>query len=344
MKIMGKGLVFCAFLGLFGVVNVFVSGCAEGTTPDNTTSSVSSGTGAGGAGGEGVGGNLSTGGHGGIPTMVKDRWIAFDSDREIFNRDIYVMRPDGTNVKRMTTEPTTEREPAFSLDGTKLAFASDRVGATMQIFIMELPSLQITQFTNRMEGADQPSFSVDGKTIAFHSGFAVHTMGIDGNGEKKWDEGPDALNAFQHPVFTPDGIWLVADRGNMIRAFKLDGSVTKDIAPNVPNTEAMPTIAPTSALFAFATYCNEKSIWVAPFSGFTGDACTDTSRLSPVGLPATRPAWGPWGFVAFEGGAEGSADIYMVPEKGGDAVNLTNNPADDRNPAWSPADGAEVPE
>lgn len=317
-------------------------GCAAGNEQKATT------TGAGGAGGESTGGSGGIGaiggqGQGGIPQVPLDRWIAFDSDREIFNRDIYVIRPDGTSLKRLTTEAFTEREPAFSHDGTRIAFASDRVGATMQVFIMELPSLNVKQLTNRPEGADQPAWSVDDKTIAFHSGTAFFTVGIDGMNEKQWDAGPDLLNAFQHPVFSPDGLWVVADRGNFITAYKLDGSQKKDIAPNVPNTQNMPTIAPTNALFAFATFCTEKSIWVSPFSGFTGDACGTLSRLSPAGLSATRPAWGPWGFVAFEGGAEGAADIYTVPEKGGDAVNLTNDPADDRNPSWSPPEGAPVP-
>lgn len=317
-------------------------GCAAGETPPVTTGSGGSGGDATGGTG-GIGGFGAMGGQGGMTQVPLDRWIAFDSDREIFNRDVYVMRPDGTGLKRLTTEPFTDREPAFSHDGTRIAFASDRVGATMQIFIMQLPSLDVKQLTNRPEGADQPSWSVDDKTIAFHSGTGFYTVGIDGTNEKKWDEGPDALNAFQHPVFSPDGLWVVADRGNWIIAYKLDGSGQKELAPNVPNTQKMPTIAPTNALFAFATFCNEKSIWVAPFSGFTGDACGTLSRLSPMGLDATRPAWGPLGFVAFEGGAEGAADIYTVPEKGGDAVNLTNDPADDRNPSWSPPEGAPVP-
>jgi Tol biopolymer transport system component len=337
-----NALMTIAHISGLVLLSLVPTACAAGNVPDTTTSSSS-----GSAGGEGgAGGGIFTGGNGGGGTggtpLPYDRWIAFDSDRETFNRDIYVMRPDGSGLKRMTTEAFTDREPAFASDGKRIAFASDRIGATMQIFIMTLPSLEVTQLTNRAEGADQPAWSADDKLIAFHSGTAVYTIGIDGMGEKKWWEGPDLTNAYQHPVFSPDGIWLVADRGNQISAAKLDGSVDKLIAPNVPNTQAMPTVAPTSALFAFTTYCTEESVWVAPLSGFTGNACSDASLLSPAGMHARRPAWGPLGFVAFESG-KGSADIYIVPEKGGDAVNVTNDPADDRNPAWSPAEGADIP-
>jgi len=337
---MRKDTLVYAGIGAIMCIITLPLACAAGNVPDKPNESVGGSAGSGGAGGEG--GFIGTGGQGGGKPLPYDRWLAFDSDREVFNRDIYVMRPDGTLLKRMTTEPATDREPAFANDGKRIAFASDRIGATMQIFIMKLPTLEIAQLTNRPEGADQPAWSADDQVIAFHSGTAVYTIGVDGTGEKKWDEGPDMLNAFQHPTFSPDGIWLVADRGNFIRAFKLDGSLQKDIAPNVPNTQNMPTIAPTSAIFAFATYCNEKSIWVAPMSGFTGDACSQTSRLSPMGIAATRPAWGPLGFVAFEGG-EGSAEIYIVPEKGGDAVNVTNNPTENLNPAWAPFNRADLP-
>lgn len=345
------GIVGISLLGTLCGLGLAPIGCAAGNDTNTTVGSAgSAGMGTGGNssgdGGMGTGGGFvgGAGGEGGVPPVPLDRWIAFDSDRDTSNRDIYVMRPDGTSVKRMTTEAFTDREPAFSHDGTRIAFASDRTDLTMQIYIMKLPSLEITQLTHRMDGADQPAWSMDDKTIAFHSGASFYTIGIDGTNEKKWDEGPDLTNAFQHPTFTPDGNWILADRGNWILAYKLDGSLKKDIAPNVPNTQQMPTVAPTGALVAFATYCGtEQAILLTPISGFTGDACTTLSRLSPMGLRSTRPSWGPWGFVAFEGGPDGSADIYVVPEKGGEAVNITNEMHDDRNPAWSPPEGAPIP-
>ncbi len=42
-------------------------------------------------------------------------------------------------------------------------------------------------------------------------------------------------------------------------------------------------------------------------------------------------------FVSDRGG---NNDIYLVNAGGGDPLNLTNNPADDSNPTWSP-DGQE---
>jgi hypothetical protein len=67
-------------------------------------------------------------------------------------------------------------------------------------------------------------------------------------------------------------------------------------------------------------------------------ACDIASRVTPVGTFARRPSWGPYGFFACESGASRTSnmDIAIVPVVGGAPINLTNGPADDRNPAWSP--------
>src|SRR5688572_12642353 len=72
------------------------------------------------------------------PSPPIDAWIAFDSDGGTRNRDIYVIRSDGTGRRRLTTASSVEAQPSFSRDGTKLAFASDRNGGDMQIYVMDL--------------------------------------------------------------------------------------------------------------------------------------------------------------------------------------------------------------
>src|SRR5262245_51541188 len=64
----------------------------------------------------------------GVTPGSVDTWIAFDSDGGGTNRDIYVIRADGTGRRRLTTASSVEAQPSFSRDGTKLAFASDQDG------------------------------------------------------------------------------------------------------------------------------------------------------------------------------------------------------------------------
>jgi TolB protein len=61
-------------------------------------------------------------------------------------------------------------------------------------------------------------------------------------------------------------------------------------------------------------------------------------------LAATSPAFSPDGrLLAFEGRVPGSTepDVYVVPIAGGDPVRLTDDPASDAGPAWSP-NGATI--
>ncbi len=59
---------------------------------------------------------------------------------------------------------------------------------------------------------------------------------------------------------------------------------------------------------------------------------------------ASHPAWSPDGHtLAFQSDLKGDEnhDVYLIPARGGDVVNLTRNPADDAGGQWSP-DGSTV--
>lgn len=62
-------------------------------------------------------------------------WIAFSRMHEPYlgstgstryRRDIYVIRADGTGIRRLTRQARTNWEPAWSPDGKRIVFASDR--------------------------------------------------------------------------------------------------------------------------------------------------------------------------------------------------------------------------
>src|SRR5262245_14346511 len=63
-------------------------------------------------------------------------WIAFDSDGGS-GRGIWVIRVDQSARRWLTTGSSTEVQPTFSHDGTKLAYASDQ-GGVMQIYLKDL--------------------------------------------------------------------------------------------------------------------------------------------------------------------------------------------------------------
>src|SRR3954471_13461861 len=151
---------------------------------------VKNGNGAAAASG-GTDGNVSgagTGPIGSLPSCAEqadaDTWIAFDSDRDRYDRELYLVHPDGSGLTRVTTRPGIDQEPAFSPDRKWLSFTSDRDG-TPQIYLLELATGDVTQVTRRDDGADQSTFSHDGKLLAFHSGASTYTIGIDGTDQRR---------------------------------------------------------------------------------------------------------------------------------------------------------------
>ncbi|HEY8925301.1 MAG TPA: DPP IV N-terminal domain-containing protein, partial [Polyangia bacterium] len=55
-------------------------------------------------------------------------WIAFTSNREDRDYEIYVIRPDGTGLRRVTHLPCNDAHSSWSPDGAWLAFSSGGAG------------------------------------------------------------------------------------------------------------------------------------------------------------------------------------------------------------------------
>jgi Tol biopolymer transport system component len=301
---------------------------------------------AGTTGTTGIAGNTGTGGSpqnipacgSSLPAIGATGTIAFDSDRETFNRDIYTIRVDGSALTRLTTHLGIDKEPAFSPDGNRISFTSDRSGK-LQIHLIDLATMQVTQLTDVADGADQSSFSRDGSRVAFHSGASVWVIGADGTGLTRVATGLDSFNAYFWPAFSADGSELLFDRNNEINAVHLDGTGFRRIVQNWTTTIKAPAVSPNGVDVAYHVYCdsNGPSIWTTPFSTTTNPC--EGRRVTPLGEPESlRPAWGPNNLIAYARVEKGTnvASIAVVSRAGGSSpCALTADYADDRNPSWS---------
>jgi Tol biopolymer transport system component len=271
------------------------------------------------------------------------RWIAFDSDLVTYNRDIYLIRADKSQTIRLTSDPSTESNPAFSNSGTKLAFASDRSGS-MQVHVMDLSTHAVTQLTTLSAGADQPNWSRDDTQIVFHSGASVYVMGSDGSNPRIVGTGLDTFNAYKYPAMSADGTQVVFDRNNEIDALKLDGTGFRYVVQNTTTRMETPAFSPDGVNIAFGVVqlSSVEQIAVAPFAGSTSAFAAQTVTPASSGS-ARRPAWGPAGVIAFERGLSTSgsqistAAIALSTGPGAATCDLVGAPADNRNPNWAPA-------
>lgn len=156
------------------------------------------------------------------------QWIAFASnragytenlegeDKKLFEQDpsymmdIYIMKADGSQVKRLTTSKGYDGGPFFSADGKKITWRRfSPNGSTAEIFTMNVDGSEQKQITNLKSMSWAPFFHPSGDYIIFGSsvlGYSNFELFIvDAEGKKApvrvtFDEGFDGL-----PVFTPDG-------------------------------------------------------------------------------------------------------------------------------------------
>ena len=139
-----------------------------------------------------------------LPAWSPDgRRIAFVSSRD-GDWEIYVMKVDGSDCRRLTSNPADDGAPTWSPAGTQIAFTSDR-GGSNQIYIMSADGGPAEQVTNEPMGVDRPTWSRD-NVIAY----TVKT--VDGSEIQRIDLGTRQVvpltngpGTSESPSFAPNG-------------------------------------------------------------------------------------------------------------------------------------------
>lgn len=140
------------------------------------------------------------------------RRIAFEGrSGEDANTEIYLVRPDGTRLRQLTSGDGDNLYPAWSPDGRHIVFESDRTGIP-QVWLMNADGTGQTQLTFDATPKDQvPDWSPDGKRIAYTADTAA-------DGSTSEIRVMDANGSHQHaithdgddygPAWSPDGTQL----------------------------------------------------------------------------------------------------------------------------------------
>jgi Tol biopolymer transport system component len=272
--------------------------------------------------------------------------IAFTSERDGGNWEIYVMNSDGSNPIRLTDNPAFDSHPTWSPDGTKIAFESTRDRGYYDIYVMNSDGSNPIRLTDSPTTDAWPTWSPDGTKIAFGSHrdgkTDIYVMNSDGSNPIRLTDNPatDEL-----PTWSPDGTkiafgsWL---EGNSdIYVMNSDGSNPIRLTDN-PAFDSHPTWSPDGTKIAFTSERDggNSDIYVMNSDGSNPIRLTDN--------PATDefPTWSPDGTkIAFGSWLEGNLEIYVMNSDGSNPIRLTDNPSADLYPDWGTApDEVEVPE
>ena len=217
--------------------------------------------------------------------------------------DIYVMKPDGTDIKDITSKDKNDYNPAWSADSKSIYFISDKTG-TPELFYYSFADDSASQITNISTGVDDPVISPNGEFVAFSTDIYPE-CGADDNCNRITDSaasnGPIQAYVADHLLFRH---WTDYSSGKYTHIFIYDlkNKTYKDLTPGKF----------TSPTFMLG-------------GGIGYNFSSDGKELCYVSDHEQHPE------------ATTNADLWIVPVIGGYAVNITaENKAWDGNPIYSP--------
>jgi Tol biopolymer transport system component len=216
--------------------------------------------------------------------------------------DIYVMRPDGSDKRRLTSDPAYDDIPMFSPDGKRIAFVSNRSGS-LQIWVMNADGSDQHQLTASTGTNYFPTWSPDGSRIAFRSDRdgnpEIYSMRADGSDVERLTDDPSIEFS---PSWGPDGrIVFVSNRDtggkSSLWIMNGDGSHQHRLTPR-------------------------DYVW---------------NELSPVWSPDGKRLL----FQADRDVPVGNRELYVMNPDATGLHRLTHYPGQDNWPTWSP-DGKRI--
>jgi Tol biopolymer transport system component len=289
--------------------------------------------------------------------------IAFDSDRDGGDIDIWTMSPSGSNLVNLTANSEgLDGLANWRADGRKLAFMSDRVTATnpeadFEIFVMNADGSRQTQITFNELDDENPAWSPDGKRIVFQRDldpvrgqvdYDIFTMKADGSNQQNRTNNPALLDV--DPNWSPNGrrIAFSSDRDGdgEIYTMRPNGSGVRQLTFNDGPFDGAPNWSPDGRSIAFDSDrdATEETPFQVEIYTMRADG-DDQTRLTFHDLADFFPAWSPDGrqiaFSSFQEASEenpDNAEIFTMRADGSDQVNRTRHPAFDIAPDWQPLD------
>jgi Tol biopolymer transport system component len=252
------------------------------------------------------------------------------------NFDIYSEDPDGSQLEQLTTDTSSDVDPAWSVDGTRIAFTSNRTGND-DIYVMAANGTGETRLTTDLGNDVNPAWSPGGRNIVFASNrdgnAEIFVMNDDGTGVTQLTHTDAASNAV--PAWSPDGSRIAftstRDGRPQIYVMNVDGNDQTRLTSDAGN-DVSPNWSPDGTRIAFAS--NRDGNYEIYSMNADG---SDQRRLTTNLETDLDPAWSPDGKqIAFTSNRDANNEIYVMNADGSGQTRFTASPAEDTTADWQP--------
>ena len=197
--------------------------------------------------------------------------IAFKSNRAHYtgnapeqgnaDYDLYTMNADGSDVRRLTTDPANEHDPSWAPDGKSIVYSSDK-DSRGDLYRLWLADGRIERLTRHFVGrAIMPTVSPDGSRVAFAAQtmragqfwlFQVHILDLASKGTTPVEGAGGAC----WPAWMPDSSGLAYVRldrePSALEARKLQGDAKQPLVNDAKLWSYYPDWSPDGRQVAFS--------------------------------------------------------------------------------------------
>jgi Tol biopolymer transport system component len=274
-------------------------------------------------------------------------WIAFSCAAGGVS-ELYLMRPDGSQITQVTDLGRWSINPRWSPDGQWLAFnvwrrdGVTRRRLTTDIYKVRSDGSQLHQLTPDFWSELDPDWSPDGAWIVFSSAvrktLGIYRMRPDGGQMQALAHLGRDYSGVGYPLWSPDGTWVsfvVSDwRGNrhLWRMRGDGGNLERGDSP-LPSPQFAWSPDGTQVAFAHTGTGTNISVYVAA----QPDTALATARnLTGRGASYIDPTWSPDGqwlaFVKFNG--RSTDQLYKIRADGRHLTQLTTGNCAPGSPDW----------
>lgn len=216
---------------------------------------------------------------------------------------IFTVQADGTDKKRLVGGSGTYYAPVWSPDGQRIAFYSTE-GGHWALHVVQADGKGNVDLSGNTVFGGIASWSPDGTMIAYEAQLNtmqeadIYVVGLDGSDPVQLTFGSAADI---EPAWSPDGQWIaftsLRDDKAEIYVMRPDGSEQHRLTDS-PGDNAAPVWSPDGKRIAFISWRDEAQ----------RETCESHCNI----------------------------EIYGMDADGGNLVRLTDDPAPDYHPAWSP--------